>query len=87
MHKDLQSKGKLMGVNEIGSRRVVVKLILSLKLRLQNCGSYIGTGDGCPMHVSTKYLCGLRPHVVHGLQVQWQNIRWVVAGARKWSYV
>ena len=45
------------------------------------------------MHVSTKYLCGPRPHVVdrgtrvvHGLRVQWQNIRWVVAGARKWSY-
>ena len=45
------------------------------------------------MHVSTKYLCGPRPrvvdrgtHVVHGLRVQWQNIRQVVAGARKWSY-
>ena len=45
------------------------------------------------MHVSTKYLCGLKPHIVdrgmcivHRLQVQWQNIRWVVAGARKWPY-
>ena len=45
------------------------------------------------MHVSMKYLCGPRPRivdrgtrVVHGLRVQWQNIRWVVAGARKWSY-
>ena len=25
-------------------------------------------------------------HVVHGLRVQWQNIRRVVAGAHKWSY-
>ena len=24
--------------------------------------------------------------IVHGLRVQWQNIRRVVAGARKWSY-
>ena len=45
------------------------------------------------MHVSTKYLCGPRLHVVdrrtrivHGLWVQWQNIRRVVAGARKWLY-
>ena len=45
------------------------------------------------MHVSTKYLCGPRPRVVdrgtrvvHGLQVQWQNIRRVVVGAHKWSY-
>ena len=38
MRKDSQSKGKLMGVNEIGSRRVVVKLILSLKLHLQSTG-------------------------------------------------
>ena len=39
------------------------------------------------MHVSTKYLCGPRPRVVdrgmcvmHGLWVQWQNIRQVVIG-------
>ena len=45
------------------------------------------------MHVSTKYLCGPRPHVVdrrvhivHGLRVQWQNIRQVVAGDHKWLY-
>ena len=45
------------------------------------------------MHVSAKYLCGLKPHVVdrgmhvvHGLQVQWQNIRRVVTGAHKWLY-
>ena len=45
------------------------------------------------MHVSMKYLCGPRPcvvdrgtRVVHGLRVQWQNIRRVVAGAHKWSY-
>ena len=45
------------------------------------------------MHVSTKYLCGPRlrvvdreTRVVHGLRVQWQNIRQVGAGARKWSY-
>ena len=45
------------------------------------------------MHVSTKYLCGPKPHVVdrgmcvvHGLQVQWWNIRWVVVGAHKWLY-
>ena len=45
------------------------------------------------MHVSTKYLCGPRPRVVdrgtcvvHGLRVQWQNIRRVGAGAHKWSY-
>ena len=25
-------------------------------------------------------------HVVHGLRVQWQNIRQVVVGAHKWSY-
>ena len=45
------------------------------------------------MHVFTKYLCGPRPcvvdratRVVHGLQVQWQNNRRVVADAHKWSY-
>ena len=45
------------------------------------------------MHVSMKYLCGLKLHVVdrgtsvmHGLRVQWQNIRQVVAGAHKWLY-
>ena len=45
------------------------------------------------MHVSVKYLCGLRPHVVdrgtcvvHRLQVQWQNNRQVVVGACKWLY-
>ena len=45
------------------------------------------------MHVSVNYLCGPRPCVVdrgtcimHGLWVQWQNNRWVVAGARKWLY-
>ena len=32
MRKDSQSEGKLMGVNEIGSRRVEAELILSLKL-------------------------------------------------------
>ena len=45
------------------------------------------------MHISMKYLCGPRLHVVdrrtcivHRLWVQWQNIRQVVVGARKWSY-
>ena len=42
------------------------------------------------MHVSMKYLCGPRPHVVdkgmcvvHGLQVHGWNIRQVVVGANK----
>ena len=60
MCKDLQSEGKFMGVNEIGSCRVDIKS----KATVQNCGSYIGTGDGCPMHVSMKYLCGPRPCIV-----------------------
>ena len=44
------------------------------------------------MHVSTKYLCGPRPHVdrgmhvMHGLWVQQWNIRRVVAGAREGPY-
>ena len=45
------------------------------------------------MHVSMKYLCGLRLRVVdrgmcvmHGLRVQWQNIRQVVMGACKGLY-
>ena len=45
------------------------------------------------MHVSTKYLCGPKPcdvdremHVMYGLWVQWQNIRWVVMGAHKGPY-
>ena len=45
------------------------------------------------MHVSLKYLCGLRLYVVdrgtcimHGLQVQWQNIRQVVMGAHEGPY-
>ena len=42
MCKDLWSEGKFMGVNEIGSCRVDIKS----KATLQNCGSYIGTGDG-----------------------------------------
>ena len=42
------------------------------------------------MHVSMKYLCGPRPHivdkgtyVVHRLWVHGWNIRWVVVGANK----
>ena len=38
--------------------------------------------------------CGLKLRIVdrgtcigHGLWVQWQNIRWVVMGAHKWSYM
>ena len=45
------------------------------------------------MHISMKYLCGPRLHVVdrgmhivHRLQVQWQNIRWVVMGAHEGPY-
>ena len=40
-----------------------------------------------------KYLCGPRlrivdrgTHVMHGLRVQWQNIRLVVVGAHKGPY-
>ena len=45
------------------------------------------------MHVSMKYLCGLRLRVVdrgmlvmHRLPVQWQNIWWVVMGAHEGPY-
>ena len=63
------------------------------KATFTKCRSYIGNGDGWPMHVSMKYLCGPKPHIMdrgmrimHGLQVQWQNIRQVVMGAHEGPY-
>ena len=49
MCKDLWSEGKFMGVNEMGSCRVIVKLCridIKSKATFTKCRSYIGNGDG-----------------------------------------